>query len=343
MNVWTFVGSHDMEQGSFNGEPELKVSADFKERLCAPWKKTLVLRLLGRSMSYAHLCSQLRWKWRPLGSLDIMDLNNQTFLATFSNDQDYLHTLTGGPWTILDHYLVVHQWSPNFRTSDKPFKSVVAWVQLPELPFHFYHREVLFALGNLLGHTIKIDYHTEQFERGKFTRLAVELDMTKPLATRIRLDWKWQQVVYENLPHICFECGRIGHTIDQCAKKMDTNARTIVSLGTLSISRRSEESSQPPAGYGPWMQVTRKARKPTRKAFGNPAKQTGDQQGKGGNPERLTPKNSHHGKADLATVSNEGKGKNLKLEQKKEGDDTLNSKSVERNEEGAKGPIKHTA
>ncbi|CAI0401628.1 unnamed protein product [Linum tenue] len=117
-----------------------------------------------------------------------MDLNNETFLVTFSSDQDYLHALTGGPREILDHYLVVHPWSPNFRESDKTHRSVTEWVQLPELPVHFYHREVLFALGNLIGRTVKLDYHTENLERGKFARIVIELDMTKPLLTRIRLD-----------------------------------------------------------------------------------------------------------------------------------------------------------
>ncbi|CAL1392306.1 unnamed protein product [Linum trigynum] len=254
-NQWTFVGEQDLVTGSFDGEPELKISEAFKERLCVPWKKTLVVRLLGRSVSYTYLCAQLRWKWRPTGSLDLLDLNNDTFLATFSNDQDYLNALTGGPWEILDHYLVVHQWSPTFRTSDKPHRSVVAWIQLPELPAHFYHREVLFALGNLLGRTVKLDYHTENLLRGKFARIAVELDMTKPLATRIRLDGQWQPVVYENLPHICYDCGRIGHTEEASPKK--SMAMVPVSTGETQahmIIPPAVPTPETHAGYGPWMQ-----------------------------------------------------------------------------------------
>ncbi|CAL1361813.1 unnamed protein product [Linum trigynum] len=81
----------DLELGSFGGELELKISSKFKERLCDPWKKTLVVHLLGRSISYAFLCSQLWWKWLPFGSLDIMDLNNDTFFVMFGDDQDFLY------------------------------------------------------------------------------------------------------------------------------------------------------------------------------------------------------------------------------------------------------------
>ncbi|CAL1395166.1 unnamed protein product [Linum trigynum] len=44
---WTFIGAHDLEVGSYQGEPELKISAQLRERLCIPWKRTLVVRLLG--------------------------------------------------------------------------------------------------------------------------------------------------------------------------------------------------------------------------------------------------------------------------------------------------------
>ncbi|CAL1392981.1 unnamed protein product [Linum trigynum] len=248
-----------------------------------------------------------------------MDLNNETFLVTFSNDQDYLKALTGGPWDILDHYLVVHPWSPKFRTSDKIYKSVTAWVQLPELPVHFYHREVLFALGNLIGRTVKLDYHTERLERGKFARLAIELDMTQPLPTRIRLDGFWQQVVYENLPQICFDCGRIGHLEDTCPKKQSTVGTMIASGSTVQPTSgvvQIESPVEPPAGYGPWMQVVRKSRKPNRKVSDNqgnhPAKLT--------NQGKQTAKSTGYSKGDThgTTTGNDGKGKaNNNAEHKK--------------------------
>ncbi|CAL1383990.1 unnamed protein product [Linum trigynum] len=280
-NQWVFIGEHDLEAGSFQGEPELKVSAQLKERLCIPWKRTLVVRLLGRSVSYQYLCSQLRWKWRPSGTMDVMDLNNSTFLVNFNNEHDYLHALTGGPWVILDHYLIVHQWSPNFRTSEKIHRSVVAWVQLPELPVHFYHREVLFALGNLLGRTVKLDYHTEHLERGKFARIDVELDMSKPLQTRIRLDGFWQQVVYENLPEVCFECGRIGHSEQACPKNLHVPATVLPSSTSVQLSSPENSPTEPPTGYGPWMQVVRKSRNHTRKASVNQATTPASTTGKG--------------------------------------------------------------
>ncbi|CAL1354772.1 unnamed protein product [Linum trigynum] len=264
-----------------------------------------------------------------------MDLNNETFLATFGNDQDYLRALTGGPWVILDHYLIVHQWSPTFRTSDKPHRSVVAWVQLPELPVHFYHREILFALGNLIGRTIKLDYHTEKLERGKFARIAIELDMTKPLPTKIWLDNFWQQVMYENLPTICYECGQIGHQEDSCPK-INQHATMVTSPDSRKLASPATSSQDLPEGFGPWMQVTRKSRKQIRKANevnnqnrGQPSQNRADS-GKGygsakGKGEEPTGKGIREkkGKAEQTLHNKKGSSTNQKQDIPKD-DDILN-------------------
>ncbi|CAI0402748.1 unnamed protein product [Linum tenue] len=231
--------------------------------------------------------------------MEILDLNNSTFLVNFSEEKDYLNALTGGPWVILDH------------------RSVVAWVQLPELPIHFYHREVLFALGNLLGRTVKLDYHTEHMERGKFARIAVELDMNKPLKTHIRLDRLWQQVVYEILPKICFECGHIGHT-ESTSPRLHRPPPTEPQIQTTNQGPAPENSSaEPPAGYGPWMQVVRKTRKQTRKAQINQGASQGNPTGKSGGQGKLFPKT---GKNELSGDNNivEAKKKKGKSEQKGE-------------------------
>ncbi|CAI0559011.1 unnamed protein product [Linum tenue] len=156
-------------------------------------------------------------------------------------------------------------------------------------------------------------------ERGKFARIAIELDMTKPLPTRIRLDGYWQQVLYENLPQICFECGRIGHSEDTCPKKSN-NLATMPTPGSTVQSTNGaaqiEPPVEPPAGYGPWMQVVCKSRKPTRKVSDN----QGNHPAKPTNQGKPTAKSTGYSKGDThgTTTGNDGNGKaNHKSEQKK--------------------------
>ncbi|CAN1217695.1 hypothetical protein LINPERPRIM_LOCUS1093 [Linum perenne] len=128
-----------------------------------------------------------------------------------SVEQDYFKALTGGPWMILDHYLIVNQWDPTFRVSNDLPKKMVAWVCFPHLPIHFYHAQVLTSLGNLVGRTIKIDFNTQRAERGKFARMAIELDLSNPIPPVVLLDGVPQLVEYENLPTLCFNFDRVGH------------------------------------------------------------------------------------------------------------------------------------
>ncbi|KAJ4838031.1 hypothetical protein Tsubulata_019506 [Turnera subulata] len=58
---------------------------------------------------------------------------------------------------------------------------------------------------------VRIDYSTQRTERGRFAKVAVELDISKPLETEACVDGVWYPIVYESLPQVCFSCGRAGH------------------------------------------------------------------------------------------------------------------------------------
>ncbi|CAL1406861.1 unnamed protein product [Linum trigynum] len=154
---------------------------------------------------------------------------------------------------------------------------MVVWIQLPAFPVHFYHKEILFMIGNMIGRSIKLDFHTQHQQRAKFARMAVELDLSKPLVTRVRLDGKWQYIEYENLPAVCFECGKIGHTNSFCPS-LAANTPA-VTTGTLTMVPEgwSETSPEDKAGFGPWMQVTRRPRRGSRTSKkGNSGAMQGD-------------------------------------------------------------------
>ncbi|MBA0851709.1 hypothetical protein Goshw_024652 [Gossypium schwendimanii] len=74
-----------------------------------------------------------------------------------NDENNYNKALIGGLWVIFGRYLTVWPWSPDFSTLQNGIKSQVVWIRLPRLP-----------------------------ERGRFARLAVYVNLRKPLVSKGR-------------------------------------------------------------------------------------------------------------------------------------------------------------
>ncbi|KAJ4845331.1 hypothetical protein Tsubulata_033067 [Turnera subulata] len=196
-----------------------------------------------------------------------------------------MRVLTRGPWMILGLYLSVKRWRPNFNPSTHRVSSVVAWVRIPSLPAEHYHVGVLRLVCDQIGRTVQIDLCTQQTDRAQFARIVVELDLTKPLESRVCFEGFWYHIEYEDLPQICFECGMARHNMTICpsraqATNMDTTTTRVTPNALQDLVNPTSHPSQPPPApraygdvvnepkYGKLMLVS--WRKPqTQKAHGN--------------------------------------------------------------------------
>ncbi|KAK9093996.1 hypothetical protein Scep_025465 [Stephania cephalantha] len=142
---------------------------------------------------------------------------------------------------------------------------VAAWIRLPDLPYQYYHSQIVADISNLVGRTIKVDMNTITGKRGKFARVAVELDLAKPLIPMVRFHDLWQIIEYEGLPPICFTCGRTGHSFASCPQRAKPNNENEASTSNATPStpkhQNKEKCGQKEGGYGPWMVAQRKRRR----------------------------------------------------------------------------------
>lgn len=180
-------------------------------------KHAVVVKLLGRFIWQDTLRSKILALWKPTGGFKVTELEGGCFMVKLENDSDYQNAMLGGPWVVLGHYLTVYPWEPSLSPCNLEVKRIYGWVRLPGLPYHYYHKIILRAIGAVIGKVLKIDYNTEGFEKAKFARLAILLDLTKPLVSKIKLDGSIQHVEYEGLPTICYCCGRYGHMEEACS------------------------------------------------------------------------------------------------------------------------------
>ncbi|KAK4280733.1 hypothetical protein QN277_012314 [Acacia crassicarpa] len=130
------------------------------EHLLKPFRRTLVVKLMGRQLSYGFMVKKLRQLWERKGNIEVFDLENEFFLVNFQNNEDYMEALVGGSWVIADAYLSVARWRPEFNTKNEKIESIVAWVRLSDLPAPLFDKKFLLNLGNSIGKAIWLDVHT---------------------------------------------------------------------------------------------------------------------------------------------------------------------------------------
>ncbi|KAJ4849251.1 hypothetical protein Tsubulata_037657 [Turnera subulata] len=159
----------------------VRLSKAFKERLERRWDFAVVVKLLGRPIGYHTLCTRLQALWKPTRSIKIVDSENDFYLVRMDCEEDYYHALADGPWVIMGHALSVQPWDSSFRGLEGKVSQAVILARFVEFPPFWYNSHFLHALGSLVGGTMKVDDNTKKAIRGKYARVAVEVDLQKPL------------------------------------------------------------------------------------------------------------------------------------------------------------------
>ncbi|KAL4335546.1 hypothetical protein GQ457_07G011820 [Hibiscus cannabinus] len=202
---------------------------------------------------------------RLLGDIHLVDLENDYYLVKFAAEEDYTKVLKEGPWTIFGSYLTVQTWSRGFSTSQVFPSQVIVWVRLPGFPYRYYTKSLFRRIAAVLGRVVRVDYNTKGGDRGKFARLAVMLDLTKPLRSCIGIDGFIQRLEYEGLQNICFGCGTYGHAKEHCGTSElaevshNGNGNRAFPLSNKKVDKVAAEDL-----FGPWMVVEDRRRRARR-------------------------------------------------------------------------------
>ncbi|KAI9080033.1 hypothetical protein K1719_037966 [Acacia pycnantha] len=233
---------------------------------------------------------------------------------------DYIEAITGGPWVILDAYLSVARWKPDFNLKQEKVDSVVAWVRFPNLPAPLFDKKFLLNLGNSIRKAIRLDVHTVQRSKGRFARMCVELDLNKPLIPEFSVEGQKISVVYESLGQICNNCGRVGHSKGGCEafhKKMNEGSMLVDGIEENESNGEGKEN-----GANRWKTVQR-ARRPRRQDTELQKKQSGSRfsvlQEDSGEAELIRSETMEQGPGLKSVGVERGMGKGIAPKQTKKG------------------------
>ncbi|KAK2981990.1 hypothetical protein RJ640_007582 [Escallonia rubra] len=290
--------------------PRIRISPEEMKRLWSPWRRGLIVKLLGRTVGFRLLYQRMKSLWKLRGDFEAVDLGNDFYVVRFQTREDYAHVLLDGPWVILGHYLTVQKWKPQFRPHTEEITSTLAWVRFPELPIEYFDEEIMMRMGNTLGTAVKADKQTADSARGKFARVCIELNLSKPLIPKVWLNGHLQNVEYEGLYAVCFHCGKYGHKLESCPSLRKTppdsdhapieeqdDGSSGMNLDTGSGLNPTHDpgTTIQEQAYGPWMIVQPRSRRNSWASRSSPSKyaQFGDSNPSStGQNAKILPRNS---------------------------------------------------
>lgn len=87
--------------------PVIPVTSKERRNLCKPWRKAIIIKLLGRTVGYRYLYARLPKIWKLTSNFEMIDLQNNFFVVRFVEKSDYDRVLFDGPWMVLGHYLTI--------------------------------------------------------------------------------------------------------------------------------------------------------------------------------------------------------------------------------------------
>lgn len=233
------------------GEPVITIGREVLDAMNGLWKQCMIVKVLGRTVPISILSRRLREMWKPRGAMYVMDLPRQFFMVRFEDEEEYLAALTGGPWKAFGSYLMVRGWSPEFNPMMDDIVTTPVWIRLSNILVTFYHKAILMGIARGLGKPIKVDLTTLNFERARFARVCVEVNLTKPLKGSVKINGERYFISYEGLSNICSGCGMYGHMIHSCPKNIVERAKApIVSVPVDTQSDIPRASVNPTAEEG---------------------------------------------------------------------------------------------
>ncbi|XP_039052923.1 uncharacterized protein LOC120194792 [Hibiscus syriacus] len=190
--------SDEEEDCEGNDIPTIKIPQELKEKMRKPWRKTLIIKILGRTVAYKTLINRVTNLWKLEGEFECIDLSYGFYAIKFQNMVDRAKVLMEGPWKIMDHYITVQRWRPNFVVASASIPSTAVWIHIPGLPIEYFKESVLCNLGRLVGKPLKIDYHIAWSTRGRFARICVEIDLNTPLLSKVHIGNRVYNIEYED-------------------------------------------------------------------------------------------------------------------------------------------------
>lgn len=121
------------------------------------------------------------------------------------------------------------KWDSNLGKKDES-PIIAKWIRLPELPPDLFVKLIFTLIGISISTFVTADPETINTNRPAHPRICVEVNMTKPLPTKVYVqigddEGYWQPIAFEGTPAYCVFSKMRGHSIELRRKKVYVDAK----------------------------------------------------------------------------------------------------------------------
>ncbi|KAL5803418.1 hypothetical protein ACOSQ4_031723 [Xanthoceras sorbifolium] len=166
-------------------------------------------------------CGTIEQIWGTVGRVEIEMVGDNVFVFHFQSLEDKAMVWSRAPWHFDKNLIVLEKPVGPGAISQLKFKFSEFWIHIYNIPLACMNCKVARLIAEEVGTIVDFPIDSKDLW-GKFLRIKVSIDITKPLKRGIRMRLEnfdtmiTALIKYERLPDFCYGCGFIAHSFREC-------------------------------------------------------------------------------------------------------------------------------
>ena len=143
--------------------------------------------LVNREVKIVGLKAALQQVWRTIREVQIEEMGDNIFIFIFATNADKRNILARGPWHFDRALTVLVEPSGIGEVTKQSFTHVSFWIQIHNVLIMCMNEETIKEIGEEIGKVEEVGTNAARECFGKFIRLKISIDVTKPLMKVVEL------------------------------------------------------------------------------------------------------------------------------------------------------------